>query len=304
MEITETKLCQKCDSVKLLSDFSNNKNSKDGKQGHCKDCYKIYYQSRREHIKKNVHDNYWLNHEETLRRIKRQKEASPERVIKARKRFKAAHPERIMLSNARNRANWYKIPLDIAENDVQIPVICPVLGIPIYRNDSGRSGNSPSLDRIVPKLGYIKTNISVISDRANRLKSDGTADEHRLISEWILKDLTASKFESEQDITKNLGMLIRAARKRSKRKNIPCSIVSKDIFVPNNCPIFGTPIIAGNKYMADSSPSLDRINPDLGYIKNNVFLVSWRANRIKSDGTADEHRRIADWMDSRINSSI
>jgi hypothetical protein len=38
---------------------------------------------------------------------------------------------------------------------------------------------------------------------------------------------------------------------------------------------------------------VDRIVPELGYVKGNVIVVSCRANRIKSDATPDELERIA-----------
>ena len=44
--------------------------------------------------------------------------------------------------------------------------------------------SSPSLDRINPKYWYIKWNIRIISNRANRIKSDASIEEIRL----ILKD--------------------------------------------------------------------------------------------------------------------
>lgn len=43
--------------------------------------------------------------------------------------------------------------------------------------------------------------------------------------------------------------------------------------------------------------SLDRIVPSLGYVPGNVAVISHRANRIKSDATADELRAVADWLD-------
>jgi hypothetical protein len=49
----------------------------------------------------------------------------------------------------------------------------------------------------------------------------------------------------------------------------------------------------------DTSPSLDKINPELGYVPGNVAIISYRANRIKNNGTAEEHRLIADWMDAQ-----
>ena len=56
-----------------------------------------------------------------------------------------------------------------------IPDVCPVLGIPLDQDPKGkgeRSDNSPSLDKFIPSLGYVKGNIHIISWRANHLKND------------------------------------------------------------------------------------------------------------------------------------
>ncbi len=37
--------------------------------------------------------------------------------------------------------------------------------------------NSPSFDRIIPTRGYTKGNVIIISNRANRIKSDATVEE-------------------------------------------------------------------------------------------------------------------------------
>lgn len=65
-----------------------------------------------------------------------------------------------------------------------IPSHCPILGIPLFKGKSGGEANSPSLDRIEPELGYVPGNIVVISNRANRLKSDATIDELRAIASF------------------------------------------------------------------------------------------------------------------------
>jgi hypothetical protein len=52
---------------------------------------------------------------------------------------------------------------------------CPILGITLECNPSGKSGpqrQSPSLDRIDSTKGYVKGNIAVISYHANLLKSN------------------------------------------------------------------------------------------------------------------------------------
>ena len=35
--------------------------------------------------------------------------------------------------------------------------------------------------------------------------------------------------------------------------------------------------------------------PELGYVKGNVQVISWRANRLKSDGLPEEWTKIAEW---------
>ena len=50
---------------------------------------------------------------------------------------------------------------------------------------------------------------------------------------------------------------------------------------------------AGDK---DTSPSLDKFDPKLGYINGNVFWISGLANKIKSNFTSDQHAAVANWM--------
>lgn len=94
-----------------------------------------------------------------------------------------------MLTRAKIRANKCGVPFHITLHDLIIPEKCPVLGIPLvfgnFEKKTAPQDNSPSLDRIIPELGYVPGNIAVISHRANRLKNSGTAEEHRLIFEWM-----------------------------------------------------------------------------------------------------------------------
>ena len=65
-----------------------------------------------------------------------------------------------------------------------IPITCPVLGIPI-RHERGRpTDNSISVDRIDSDKGYTKDNIIVVSQKANRLKSNATLAEMKQLVEF------------------------------------------------------------------------------------------------------------------------
>lgn len=74
---------------------------------------------------------------------------------------------------------------DVAEHLIELggcPSKCPILGIELSYSGGD---SSPSLDRIDNSKGYIKGNVMIISFRANRLKSDATIYELKLISEFI-----------------------------------------------------------------------------------------------------------------------
>ncbi|MGO4409460.1 MULTISPECIES: hypothetical protein [unclassified Brevundimonas] len=78
-------------------------------------------------------------------------------------------PAMSLLQRARQRAARRGLPFDLRRSDIVVPSICPALGVPITLG-VGRTPHSPSLDRIQPALGYVRGNIRVISDQANRLK--------------------------------------------------------------------------------------------------------------------------------------
>jgi hypothetical protein len=78
-----------------------------------------------------------------------------------------------MLSNARFRARRDGLPCTITEEDIEIPTHCPVLGrrLTLFEGRQGGSDDSPSLDKVIPELGYIPGNVLVVSQKANRLKN-------------------------------------------------------------------------------------------------------------------------------------
>jgi hypothetical protein len=67
---------------------------------------------------------------------------------------------------------------------------------------------------------------------------------------------------------------------------------------PTHCPILGIELNYYAENREEGSPSFDRINSSLGYDSGNVMIVSWRANRIKNDGTIEEHEKIASFLKS------
>jgi hypothetical protein len=96
------------------------------------------------------------------------------------------------------------------------------------------------------------------------------------------------KIKRPQSISDRMDMLQRAKR-RAKDKGLPFDLTLEDIIIPEICPVFNLPL-ARVKRGEDRSftPSLDRIEPDKGYVKGNVVVVSLKANVMKNNGSLED----------------
>ena len=96
-----------------------------------------------------------------------------------------------IISSLRYRARKKNIPFNLTIDDIPTPTHCEVLDIELCYSRTKRSEweNRPEgaaeLDKIIPKKGYVKGNICVISSLANRLKSNLTEDQLVKILDYI-----------------------------------------------------------------------------------------------------------------------
>ena len=102
--------------------------------------------------------------------------------------------------------------------------------------------------------------------------------------------------ECKKSITKNQWKnysleykIFNRTRSRATAKNINFNLELSDIIIPKECPVFKVPFIYNDK---DWSASIDRINPNLGYIKGNIMIISNKANRIKNDASLKDLQQV------------
>ena len=96
-----------------------------------------------------------------------------------------------MMTNARQRAKRKGLPFDLSYKylDSIWPEdnLCPVFGFEMKFN-SGKQGanyDSPTLDKIIPSKGYVQGNVIIISDRANRIKTDAEPKEMYKVADFF-----------------------------------------------------------------------------------------------------------------------
>lgn len=100
---------------------------------------------------------------------------------------------------------------------------------------------------------------------------------------------------------------VKRAKWRGKKGNaaargIPFTLTFSEISWPTHCPVLGMELDYMTEGRQENSVSFDRIDDTQGYLDGNVVICSWRANRLKNNGTADEHQKIADFYKKFLQS--
>jgi hypothetical protein len=91
------------------------------------------------------------------------------------------------------------------------------------------------------------------------------------------------------------------SKKRATDKGFEFSIDLSDIVIPEYCPLLGIKLMHGTGFLIDESPSLDRIDSKKGYVKGNVWVISHKANTMKSDATLEELELLVKNLRDKIN---
>lgn len=157
------KKCRKCTSEKPIVEFQKDSRRKDGHTTLCKSCAADY--SNQWHRDNRDRHNKYL-----------------------RKRWykqKAKFPNKHLWWLAKRRSREDGVKFTIKPSDILVPEICPAFKKKLGFKKGSYSPWAPSLDRIIPKLGYVPGNIVVISHKANTMKSNATLSELRELAAWM-----------------------------------------------------------------------------------------------------------------------
>jgi len=114
---------------------------------------------------------------------------------------------------------------------------------------------------------------------------------------WYVKNLERNRQvrrERAADWRENnwADRLYFGAKQRAKDRGLIFDLEKSDIVIPEQCPILHVPFKRKTQYAA----TLDRIDPAKGYTKDNVWVISKKANVMKNDATKDELVRFAQWV--------
>jgi hypothetical protein len=171
------KTCCVCERLLPIDAFSNTAR---GPASCCKECNRQKQAERRG----NFGPDEWARHHDIAVRNR------AERMVRDAKRFLCS----VMLEAAKSRAKRFQVPFALTLDDL-LPLAVdnrPALEIRlIYEGRTTPDGSqprvvagSPSVDRIIPQLAYVRGNVVTISRRANRIKGPLEPQQLRKLADW------------------------------------------------------------------------------------------------------------------------
>lgn len=158
------------------------------------------------------------------------------------------------------------------------------------------------LDNIAKQLS-----VKVSRQRIKQLTQKYGIDSFKIRQETLQKEHNAKMFKKwgpdwdKKEFRKSLIYQTMRTKFRQKKANAvregkTFTIDFGELEFPTHCPVLGIELDYFNDKRAENSVSFDQIIPGKGYISGNVIIMSWRANRIKNDGTLQEHQQIVNFM--------
>lgn len=99
----------------------------------------------------------------------------------------------------------------------------------------------------------------------------------------------------------NHSLLSSKTRAKNKKVDFNLDIEYLHSIATDKCPVFNVDLKYASSQKGPGNPdpyaaALDRVIPELGYVKGNVVFISNWANSIKSDATEVQLYAIADWL--------
>lgn len=326
--ITDSKRCPKCQEVKPLTLYNKRESSRDGHRDWCAPCERALVKQYRESLspetkaeraeRKNAYNqSYRVAHLDKLLAYEHQyRESHRESLRSKTKKFYTQYPERLLFQLARKRARDYGVPFSVTPESILALIPedgrCPIT-LESFERGVGKVGaRSMTLDRIIPKLGYVQGNVGIISHLANTIKSNCISVEvFYRIADFLEKGACGVGGVRPRDGTKQPYRcrpevrLYKSAQQRARDRGIPFSITVEDVRlrIPLDgcCPITRENFEQGTHKAGPRSMSLDRINPTLGYTPKNIAVISHLANTIKQNITdPDVFRRVAKYLEGTL----
>ena len=106
--------------------------------------------------------------------------------------------------------------------------------------------------------------------------------------------------KKENSRVNHISIMLSNARKRAENKDIEFNLSKEDIIIPELCPILKVPFEIGTKENYDFTPTIDRIDNSKGYTKDNIQIITNKANTMKNNADFSMLLNFAEYINKNI----
>lgn len=145
--------------------------------------------------------------------------------------------------------------------------------------------------QIIDKQGWLRTDIIA---RAKRLE----------IKKDRRKQYNMKRYGTVEGkdcfVYRQYKKIFNSKKANANQRGISFTILIGEIDWATHCPVFGCKLVynkVGTKFLAHNWATIDRLDPNKPYEKGNVVVMSYRANRLKADGTLDEFKHLVKFLE-------
>lgn len=183
------KVCRKCNRKLPLEQFVRNKSCRNGYSGTCLDCSNLYCTAWKRVNASRLNPIRRQQYAERYGPIQRAKEKNRQDNYPVRVRaqlLRGGMRERTKVLGLAFDSNI--LTLEYLMALIRDTPVCPCCGRELdygFKHDKQKHDNSPSIDRIDIRAGYVVNNIALICWRCNNLKRDAGPNELQMIVDWM-----------------------------------------------------------------------------------------------------------------------
>ena len=197
-----------CQEIKLSDDFYKDKRKSSGLSSRCKDCSKKASMEWKKQNPQKVQESRRKDYQQNKDRYLEYSKQWRENNVAYRRQYYQEHKEYFkdkrkgknnrlneMLRSAKRRASDNCLPFDLTIEYMETIAMdhCPITGELLdwelqFSEEGKRNPMAPSLDKIIPSLGYTQGNVAIIGHRMNALKSDMTLEELNQLVDYVCRN--------------------------------------------------------------------------------------------------------------------
>lgn len=128
----------------------------------------------------------------------------------------------------------------------------------------------------------------------NKKKANYKPEKQKYINARQLK-----KIKENDPVRYSAQKMVYGAKQRARKLNLPFDLTVEYLIgiMPERCPVFDEKLLYGGEGCRTKfTASIDKIKPELGYIKGNVQIISNLANMMKQNASFKELVKFANWI--------